>query len=41
VHLIVKGLKREFDPSNLSNPGYASRPDVMSPEELSKMMGKH
>jgi hypothetical protein len=39
VHLIVKGLKREFDPGNLSNPGYATRPDVVSPEELKKMMG--
>jgi glycolate oxidase len=41
VHLIVKGLKREFDPANLSNPGYATRPDVVTPEELKKMMGGH
>ena len=37
---LMRGIKREFDPSNLSNPGYASRPDVVSPEELAKMMGK-
>lgn len=41
IHLIMKSLKREFDPHNLSNPGYATRPDVVSPEELEKMMGKH
>jgi glycolate oxidase len=39
VHLIVKGLKREFDPDNLSNPGYAATPDVLSEEEWKKMMG--
>ena len=41
VHLIMKGLKREFDPGNLSNPGYATRPDVVSPEELKRMAGGH
>ena len=41
IHLIMKGFKREFDPGNLSNPGYATRPDVVSPEELKKMMGGH
>jgi hypothetical protein len=40
IHLIMKHIKREFDPKNLSNPGYATRPDVVSPEELQKMMGK-
>lgn len=39
VHLIMKAFKREFDPGNLSNPGYATRPDVVSEEELKKMMG--
>lgn len=41
IHLYMKGFKREFDPNNLSNPGYATRPDVVSPEELKKMMGGH
>ncbi len=39
VHLIMKDLKKEFDPNNLANPGYATRPDVLSQEELQKMMG--
>jgi hypothetical protein len=39
LHLVVKGLKREFDPGNLSNPGYATGPDVVTPDELKKMAG--
>ncbi len=41
IHLIMKDIKREFDPNNISNPPYATRPDVLSPEELQKMMGGH
>jgi glycolate oxidase len=41
IHLIMKKFKNEFDPYNLSNPGYATRPDVVSPEELQKMAGGH
>lgn len=41
VHLIVKKIKNTFDPYNLSNPPYATRPDVLSDEELKKMMGAH
>ncbi len=40
IHLIAKAMKREFDPNNLSNPGYATTPDVLSQEELNKMLGK-
>jgi glycolate oxidase len=39
IHLIMKKFKNEFDPHNLSNPGYATRPDVVSEEELKKMTG--
>jgi glycolate oxidase len=39
IHLIMKAFKREFDPNNISNPGFATRPDVVSEEELKKMMG--
>jgi hypothetical protein len=39
VHLYVKALKREFDPNNISNPGYATTPDVLSDEEYQKLMG--
>jgi len=38
VHLIMKKIKRAFDPNNLSNPPYATRPDVLSEEEVAKMM---
>jgi len=38
VHLIMKKIKNVFDPNNLSNPPYATRPDVLSEEEVSKMM---
>lgn len=41
VHLIMKQFKNTFDPKNLSNPGYATRPDVVSEEELKKMAGGH
>ena len=41
IHLIMKKFKNEFDPYNLSNPGFATRPDVVSPEELQKMAGGH
>lgn len=37
VHLLVKEMKKSFDPNNISNPPYATRPDVVSPEELEKM----
>jgi hypothetical protein len=38
VHLIMKKIKQTFDPNNLSNPGYATRPDVVSEEEVAKML---
>jgi hypothetical protein len=38
VHLIMKKIKRTFDPNNISNPPYATRPDVLSPEEVAKML---
>jgi hypothetical protein len=37
VHLLVKEMKKEFDPNNISNPPYATRPDVVSPQELEEM----
>jgi glycolate oxidase len=37
VHLIVKEIKKGFDPNNISNPPYATRPDVVPPEELAEM----
>ena len=37
VHLLVKAMKREFDPNNISNPPYATTPDVVSPQELEEM----
>jgi hypothetical protein len=37
VHLIVKAMKREFDPKNISNPPYATTPDVVPPEQLAEM----
>lgn len=37
VHLIVKEIKKTFDPRNISNPPYATRPDVVPPEELAEM----
>ena len=40
VHLIMKEIKKAFDPNNLSNPPYATRPDVVSKEELAKMVKK-
>jgi len=39
IHHYVKAIKREFDPNNVSNPGYATTPDVMPEEEWKKMMG--
>ena len=38
VHLIMKKIKSAFDPNNLSNPPYATKPDVLSEEEVAKMM---
>ncbi len=38
VHLIMKKIKTTFDPNNISNPPYATRPDVLSPEEVAKML---
>ena len=40
VHLIMKDIKKAFDPNNVSNPPYATRPDVVSKEELAKMVKK-
>jgi len=37
VHLLVKAMKREFDPNNVSNPPYATTPDVVPPEQLEEM----
>jgi len=37
VHLLVKEMKKTFDPNNISNPPYATRPDVVPPEELEEM----
>ncbi|MDX1777487.1 MAG: FAD-dependent oxidoreductase, partial [Thermodesulfobacteriota bacterium] len=37
VHLIVKEIKKAFDPNNISNPPYATRPEVVPPEELAEM----
>ena len=39
IHHYVKAVKREFDPNNVSNPGYATTPDVMPEDEWKKMMG--
>jgi hypothetical protein len=39
IHHYVKAIKREFDPNNVSNPGYAATPDVMPEAEWKKMMG--
>jgi len=38
VHLIVKQIKKSFDPNNVSNPPYATKPEVVSPEELQKLV---
>jgi glycolate oxidase len=38
VHLIVKQIKKSFDPNNVSNPPYATKPEVISPEELQKLV---
>jgi len=37
VHLLVKAMKREFDPKNVSNPPYATTPNVVPPEQLAEM----
>jgi len=37
VHLLVKEMKKSFDPNNISNPPYTTRPDVVPPEELEEM----
>ena len=37
VHLLVKAMKREFDPNNISNPPYATSPDVVDPIQLAEM----
>ncbi len=37
VHLLVKAMKREFDPNNVSNPPYATTPNVVPPEQLEEM----
>jgi len=30
-------MKREFDPQNVSNPPYATTPNVVPPEQLAEM----
>ena len=37
VHFLVKEMKKTFDPQNISNPPFATRPDVVPPEELEAM----
>ena len=37
VHLLIKAMKREFDPNNVSNPPYATVPNVIPPEQLAEM----
>jgi glycolate oxidase len=37
VHLLIKAMKREFDPKNVSNPPYATTPNVVPPEQLAEM----
>ena len=37
VHFLVKEMKKTFDPNNISNPPFATRPDVVPPEELAEM----
>jgi hypothetical protein len=37
VHLPMKGIKKTFDPNNISNPPYAIRPEVVSQEEMEEM----
>jgi hypothetical protein len=37
IHLLVKAMKREFDPKNISNPPYATTPDVIDPGKLEEM----
>ena len=37
VHLLIKAMKREFDPNNVSNPPYATIPNVVPPEQLAEM----
>ncbi len=39
VHLIMKRIKKTFDPNNLSNPPYATNIDVMPEEEVAKIAG--
>jgi hypothetical protein len=36
-HLPVKEMKKSFDPNNIANPPFATRPDVVPPEELKEM----
>jgi len=35
--LIIKGIKKTFDPNNIANPPYATTPDVIPPKELAEM----
>jgi hypothetical protein len=37
VHLLVKEMKKAFDPKNISNPPYATTPEVIPPEQLAEM----
>jgi hypothetical protein len=34
----MKKIKSAFDPNNLSNPPYATKPGVLSEEEVAEMM---
>ena len=37
IHLIVKSIKKTFDPNNIANPPFATTPDVIPPEKLAEM----
>ncbi len=37
VHLRVKDMKKTFDPNNISNPPFATTPEVIPPEQLAEM----
>jgi hypothetical protein len=37
IHLIVKSIKKTFDPNNIANPPFATTPEVIPPEKLAEM----
>jgi hypothetical protein len=37
IHLIVKEMKKTFDPKNIANPPFATSPEVIPQEELAEM----